>query len=151
MAAPAIVRGSYLDIAMGNGAAPEVFSIICGLNTRNFTQQVNTSDSFVADCADPEDVPIRRLVPTGKQWSLSGEGRYNRSQRSVIDAAVGIPKSFRFIMSEPTADNIADGWYHGTGMITNVQFGGSGAESGNFATFSLQIESDGEWVWVDAS
>jgi hypothetical protein len=151
MAAPAIVRGSYLDIAMGNGASPEVFSILCGLNARNFTQQVNTSDTFVADCADPEDVPIRRLVPTGKQWSLSGEGRYNRSQRAVIDAAVGVTKTFRFIMSEPDGDSISDGYYEGPGMITNIQFGGSGAESGNFATFSVQIESDGEWTWTAAS
>jgi hypothetical protein len=151
MAAPAIVRGSYLDIAQGNGASPEVFAILCGLNTRNFTAQVNTSDSFVADCADPEDVPIRRLIPTGRQWSIGGEGRYNRSQRAVLEAGLGVTKNYRFIMSEPSGDSISDGWYEGPAMITNLQFGGSGAESGNFATVSIQIESDGEWTWTAAS
>lgn len=151
MAAPSIVRGSYFDIAMGNGAGTEVFTLICGLTARNFTAQVNTSDSFVADCADPEDVPIRRLIPTGKQWSISGDGRYNRTQAEDIRGAIGITKNYRFIQSEPAADSVDDGHWEGPAMLTNVQFGGSSGESGAFASISLQIESDGEWVWVDAS
>jgi hypothetical protein len=151
MAAPAIVRGTYFDIAMGNGAGPEVFSIICGLRARTFTAQVNTTDSFVADCADPEDVPIRRLIATGKQWSIAGDGLANRSQADSIRAALGVTKNYRYVQSEPSGDNIDDGWWEGPGMMSNLQFTGSSGESGQFAGVSLQIESDGEWVWVDAS
>jgi hypothetical protein len=151
MAQPTIVRGTSVDILIGDGATPEVFSIVCGLTTRNFTEQVNTSDSFVADCADPEDVPIRRLIPTGRQWSLSGEGRYNRAQASVLRAAIGVTKNYRFVISEPSGDAVDAGYYEGPAMLTNRQIGGSAGESGNFASDSLQIESDGEWTWNDAA
>lgn len=151
MAQPDIVRGSYIDIMIGNGAGPEVFSIVCGLTTRTFTEQVNTSDTFVADCADPEDVPIRRLIPTGKQWSISGEGRYNRAQASVLRDAMGVTKNYRFIVSEPDSDAVDAGYYEGPAMLTNRQIGGSSGESGAFASSSLQIESDGEWTWHDAA
>jgi len=54
MAAPDIVKGSYIDILVGDGATPEVFSVLCGFSTNSFTEQVNTSDEFTYDCADPE-------------------------------------------------------------------------------------------------
>lgn len=151
MAAPSVVRGSYIDIAIGDGGGPEVFSIICGLTTRSFTGQVNTTDTFVPDCADPEDVPIRRLIMTGKQWSISGEGLYNRTQRSVLEAALGVPTNYRFIMSEPAADNVEDGYYGGLAVMTSLAFTGGSAENGTFATCAITIESDGEWTWTDAA
>ena len=147
MARPAIVKGTYVDILVGNGAAPEVFTAVCGLTTRSFTHQVNTSDQFVRDCADPEDVPHRRLTVTGEQWDLSGEGLYNRAQAATIRAAVGVTRSYRFVVSEPTGETVEDGFYEGPAMLTNLQLGGS---DGEFGSVSLQIASDGEWAWEAA-
>jgi hypothetical protein len=147
MARPAIVRGTYIDILIGNGASPEVFTAVCGLTARGFTHQVNTSDQFVRDCADPEDVPHRRLTVTGEQWDLSGEGLYNRAQAAVIRGAVGVTRTWRFVVGEPAEDAVEDGFYAGPAMLTNLQLGGT---DGEFGSVSLAIASDGEWTWTAA-
>jgi hypothetical protein len=147
MAAPDIVKGTYLDILVGDGASPENFTVVCGLTAKTFTEAVDTSDVFVRDCADPEDIPSRRLNITGQRWSLSGDGLYNRAQAGLIRGLIGISRNYRFVVSEPSADNIDDGWYEGPAVLVNRQIGGP---QGANATGSFQIESDGEWTWTDA-
>jgi hypothetical protein len=149
MAEPAIVKGTYVDIMVGDSATPEVFSILCGLTTRTFTETVNTNNNFVQDCADPEDVPQRRLAVTGIQRTLSGDGRYNRGQASLLRSLVGVRRNYRFVVSEPAGDGIDAGYYEGPAILTSRTIGGSAAESGNFASSSLTIESDGDWPWTD--
>lgn len=150
MAEPAIVRGQYLDILVGNGATPEVFTKICGLTTKTFTAQKNTGDVFIDDCDDPELIAVRRLNITGLQWDLSGDGLYNRTQGALIRSLVESTESvnMRFVISEPTGDNIDGGYFEGMGQVTNVQWGGPAG--GEFATISITIASDSRWVWVDA-
>lgn len=150
MAQPDIVKGTYVDILIGDGAGPEVFTPVCGLTTRQFTQQGNTNDVFVPDCADPEDVPTRRLVPTGKQWDLSGDGLLNLAQKTQVDAAFMVTKNYRFRIARPAGSIVGTGYYEGSAMLTNIQLGGS-TGNGEFASVSLAIASDGEWNWVDAA
>lgn len=146
MAQPDIIRGTYFVLAMGDGAEmTENFTALCGITTRTFTDQVNTSDTFTRDCADPENRPIRRLIATGQQWSLSGEGSLNRAQLEDILEAQGVTKNYRFYYTEPADDEVYRGYWEGPGMIVNRTITG-GDE--NFATMSLQIESDGEWTWT---
>lgn len=149
MAQPEIVRGTYIDISIGDGGGPETFTPICGITTRTFTEQVNTNDTFVPDCADPEDVPTRRLVPTGRQWDLSGEGLFNLAQHTVIREATGVTKNYRFVVSRPAGSIVGAGYYEGPAMITNRQMGGSSG-NGEFGSINLTIASDGEWTWTDA-
>lgn len=150
MATPDIVKGAYVDILMGDGATPEVFSPICGITTRNFTKQVNTNDVFVPDCADPEDIPHRRVNPTGLQWDLAGEGLLNLANWQELDAAVGVTGNFRFRVARPTGSTTGTGYYHGRAMITNMQIGGV-VGGGEFASVSLTIASDGEWGLTDTT
>jgi hypothetical protein len=149
MAQPDIVKGTYIDILIGDGANTEAFVPICGLTTRQFTQQVNTNDVFVPDCADPEDVPVRRLVPTGKQWDLSGDGLYNLAQEEAIREALGVTKNYRFRIARPTGSTTGAGYYEGPAMLTNTQIGGN-TGGGEFGSVSLTIASDGAWEWVPA-
>lgn len=146
MAQPDIIRGTYFVLAMGNGETPtETFTGLCGISTRTFTQQANTNDQFTRDCAEPENVPVRRLIVTGKQWSLSGEGSLNRSQLEDIQAAWGAIKNYRFYYTEPADDEVFRGYWEGAAILTNITITGGDEE---FATISLQIESDGEWIWT---
>lgn len=147
MALPEIVKGSYIDILIGDGATPEVFTPICGITTRNFTKQINTNDAFIPDCTDPEDVPTRRLVPTGKQWDLSGEGLLNLANWEDIDSASeGVTKNYRFVITRPAGSTVGTGFYQGPAMITNMQIGAQVGD-GAFATLGITIASDGEWIW----
>lgn len=144
MALPTIVKGGYVDILLGNGATPEVFTPICGLTTRSLTQQVNTNDTFVPDCADPEYVPVRRLVPTGRQWDIAGEGLLNLDNWQTLQGEVGTTANYRFVVTRPAGSTDGIGYYAGPAMITNMQVGGSTGD-GQFATVSLTIASDGLW------
>lgn len=149
MAQPDIVKGTYIDILIGDGDEPEVFTPICGLTARTFTHQVNTNDVFVPDCADPEDRPIRRLSVTGEQWDLAGEGLYNLAQESLIRLATGVTKNYRFRVGRPVGSIVGTGYYEGPAMLTNRQIGGN-TGGGEFGSLSATIASDGEWVWAPA-
>lgn len=148
MARPDIVRGTYINILMGDGEDPEVFTPICGLTTRTFTHQINTSDAFVRDCADPEDIPARELTPTGEQWDLAGNGWLNRADLEDVDAATGQIKSFRFEIGEPAADQVYGGYWFGQAMITQMQITGTDED---FAQIDLTIASHGEWAFQTVS
>jgi hypothetical protein len=146
MARPDIIRGTYFVLAMGDGGEPtETFTALCGIKTRSFVDQINTSDVFTRDCADPEDAPIRRLIRTGQQWSLSGEGDLNRENLDTIIAAQGVTKNYRFYYTEPADDEVFRGYWQGPAMLVNRTVTGSDEE---FATISLDIQSDGEWTWT---
>jgi len=146
MAQPDIIRGTYFSLMAGDGADPQVFTALCGITTRSFTSQTNTNDVFTRDCADPEDVPIRRIIPTGKQWDLSGEGVLNRANLATLQGLDdGQPHDFRFLFTEPADDEVFQGYYGGAGVITSLAIT---AEDEAFATVSLAIASDSQWTWT---
>lgn len=147
MSQPDIIRGTYFVLALGNGGTPtETFAALCGIDTRQFQYQANTSDQFTRDCDDPEDVPIRRLIVTGEQWSLSGSGSLNRANIATIEAAKGTTKNWRFYWTEPADDaGIYAGYYEGPAILTNVTIDGNDTA---YAQISLQIESDGQWTFT---
>lgn len=150
MAQPDIIRGTYFSLMLGDGATPtEVFAALCGITTRSFQSQTNTSDVFTRDCADPENVPVRRLITTGKQWSLTGSGQLNRANLADIQAADdGNPHNWRFLFTEPTDDEVFQGYYAGAGIMTNLEITGGDEE---FATISITIESDGQWSFTEVT
>lgn len=146
MALPDTIRGTYFVLGAGDGASPETFAALCGINTRNFTHAHATSDQYVRDCADPEDVPVRKLIVTGESWSLSGSGVLNRSNLATIqDLDDGQTHNFRFYFTEPSGDAVYQGYYQGPAVITNFQITG---DDGALATISLTLESDGAWTFT---
>ncbi len=148
MAQPDIIRGTYFSLMMGDGAGPEVFIALCGISTRNFTHQANTNDVFTRDCALPENVPVRRAIVTGEQWDLTGEGVLNRSDLERIEAAFGVKKNYRFLFTEPSDDEVFQGYYAGSAILSNMTITG---EDENFATMSLTFVSDGEWTFTEVA
>lgn len=147
MAAPSVLKGQYITLAV-ESATPGTYTTVCGITTKSFVQQVNQNDQFVRDCADPEDIPVRRVGITGKQADLSGEGLYNRAQRDLLEDALGVTKNWRLIFTEPSGEDVDAGHYQGPFVLTNLQLGGG---DGEFGTVSLQLASDGEWAWTPAA
>lgn len=146
MSQPDIIRGTYFILALGDGATPtETFDPLCGLTTRQLQYTANTSDQFIRNCADPEDIPFRRLIVTGEQWSLSGNGTLNRANIADIEAAKGQPRNFRFYWTEPANDEVFAGYYEGQAIITGITIDGN---DDAYAQLALQIESDGLWTFT---
>lgn len=145
MARPKILRGTYINILMGNGAAVEVFAPICGLTTRSFTHQVNTNDTFVRDCALPEDIPAREVIASGEQWDLNGSGLVDRSNLASLNTAMKLIKGFRFELLQPAGDAVFGGYWGGKAMLTQITVTGSDEE---FASIELTMASSGPWAFT---
>lgn len=145
MSLPKIVRGTYVNIAVEDDDAPGTFINICGLTSRTFTEQVQTRDRFTRDCNEPEDIPVRGIVATGKQWDLSGTGLYNRSQAALVSTLVGVVKNYRFIIGEPATDAVYESYHAGAAMMTQRQITGADDDD---VTAEMTFASDGEWTEV---
>lgn len=139
---PDIIPGQYFVLMRGNGATPtEVFTAVCGITTKNFTGQINTNDTFVPDCDNPEDVPIRRVTATGKQFDLGAEGTLNRSNLQDMWNALGTKGNWRLLFTEPEDDQVFQGYWEGRFLMNNFAVT---AETGPFANISLQFLSDSD-------
>jgi hypothetical protein len=141
MAQPDIVKGTYFVLAKGDGAVSETFTPLCGITTKTFRGQVNTNDQFTRDCADPENLPIRRITATGKQWSLTGNGVLNRENIQLIQESLGEIGNYRFLWTEPADDLVFQGFWEGAFMLTNFE---EGASDEAYGTIQISLESDGE-------
>ncbi len=145
MAVPATLRGTYINLLLGDGATPEVFTPVCGLTSRGLTRQANTNDFFIRDCADPEDKPKRKVIVGGEQWDLSGSGLLDRNRLADMNAAFGEYRNWRYEIAEPTTDEVYGGYYAGSGILTNLELG---ADDEGLVSVSLAIVSDGEWTFT---
>jgi hypothetical protein len=147
MARPKVLRGTYINILLGNGAGPEVFAPLCGATTKSLTEGVETADDYSRDCAIPDDVPTRNIIATGKRWDLSFSGVLNRTQLADLRAANGLLKNWRFEIGQPTGDVVAGagGYYAGQGMLTGFTITG---DDGANATVEGSIASNGPWTWT---
>lgn len=143
MSVPAIVRGTYVSILVEDPDAPGTYLALCGINTRTLTEQINTNDVFTRDCDDPEDIPFRRLIQTGRQWDLSGSGQYNRALGGLISSLMGVRANYRFLIGEPVDDAVYTSYFGGPAMLTQRQITGSDED---FVQTELTIGSDGEWT-----
>lgn len=149
---PQRLKGSYISVLVGDGGNPETFLKICGATSKSLTAQKNTSDDFLDNCGDPEALPPRSLSVTSKQWSIALNIIYNRTQVARIRALAtsSVSSNFRFDFSEKSSDQPIDaGYWLGLGQVVNFQVTGEG--NGIYATGTLTIESDGEWIWSDSA
>ena len=148
MAQPSILRGTYFSLMARTSTGPDTYTALCGISTRSFTAGVNTNDQFTRDCADPEDVPIRRAIVTGKQWDLTGEGTLNRANLETILGLQAITENYRFVFTEPDDDEVFQGHWTGPAILTNLTIN---AEDESFATISIALVSDGEWTFTEVT
>jgi hypothetical protein len=148
MAQPSILRGTYFSLMARTSTGPDVYTALCGISTRSFTAGVNTNDQFTRDCADPEDVPIRRAIVTGRQWDLTGSGSLNRDNLETIIGLQATTENYRFVFTEPADDEVFQGHWTGPAILTNLEIT---AEDEAFAQISINLVSDGEWVWAEVT
>jgi hypothetical protein len=146
MAQPDIIRGTYFVLGSGNGGSPETFTALCGITTKSFSHPRNTNPQFTRDCADPEDIPVQRLIITGESWKLTGSGVLNRANLPTIQALDdNQTHNWRYWFTEPADDLVFQGYYQGPAIMTNFEITSSDE---NFAQISISLDSDGAWAWT---
>lgn len=142
----------YVVVQMGNGATPEVFTVVCGIDSAGLTQTANTSDRFRRDCATPADVPLRGVRVTGIQWDLSGTGVVNMDEFDRLQGALGNQINYRILYGQ--YDGVASiprtgtiiGYYDGPGVMTafNQNLGDEG-------TAEIAIAGVNRPVWTEGA
>jgi TP901-1 family phage major tail protein len=78
-----------LVIKRGDGAGPEVFTFVCGMQTRTFTMSNASIDTTVPNCSDPS-LPIVATARPGRQTlEFSGDGLFDNAAvgKAVADDA----------------------------------------------------------------
>lgn len=138
----------FVVVKAGDGANPEVFTIICGIENATVNQTVNTNDRFRRDCAKPGQVPRRKVRVTGRQWDATGSGVINIDEFDTFNTALGIRKNYRleFGKRDGTDAGVIVGYYAGPGVMTaaNVNMGdGEG-------TAEITIAGEDDITWVTA-
>lgn len=143
------IKGNYADILFGDGADPEGFTQLCGMNTRGLNvTYANAFETEDYDCQDPEAAAQTIREIGAQDWSISGSGLYNRTQQAALRALLGATQNWRFQMDEPVADSIDEGYWGGPGNITSYEIT---ANKGEWAQISITITGNGLLTWSDAS
>lgn len=144
------LKGNYADILFGDGGDPvETFTQLCGISTRGL--EITYANAFEAtdyDCEDPEAVAQTLREVGAQDWSISGNGLYNRTQMAALRALLGTSQNWRFQLDEPAADSIDDGWWQGTGFISSFKVDGN---DGEYTQASLTITGTALMTWADAA
>jgi len=139
-------EADFVVVKIGDGQSPEVFTILCGIDTAGVNKTVNTQDRFRRDCAKPGAIPTRKVRVTGRQWDVTGSGVINMDAFEDFDDALGIRKNYRIEFGKRDGTDAGEivGYYAGPAVMTasNVQMGdGEGS-----AEITLAGEDDIVWT-----
>ncbi|MBB3972781.1 phage tail tube protein [Hansschlegelia beijingensis] len=148
MADDKIRRGTLLTIKVGDGASPEVFTKICGLQTKSFNQSANMSEHVPTNCANPDAVKAVRRIKQSKGAELTGSGYFLSENRATLQVLFDSPdaSNVRIAVEVPLADG--GGWYEGLFHLSTFSVTG-GDETMLEAEMTWQ--SDGDYAWTDAT
>jgi hypothetical protein len=137
-------------IKMGDGASPEVFTVICGLQDATVNTTAQTQDRYVRDCAKPGSIPKRKVKTTGLAQAITGSGLSNADTIADLQTAIGKHKNFTI---EAYADDGTDagtllGTFAGTYVMTANNLN---LQRENAASSEITLSSDGDWTWTPAA
>lgn len=129
--------GRLMLIKIGDGAATEVFTVLCGLNSKSMTINNSEIDVTTADCADPGG-PLWTEVLTGvKRLSVSGNGFFKdeaaEARLNSVAMASDATANFEIIVPEL-------GTFAGAFILSSVEYGG---EQEGALTYNLSLSSSG--------
>ncbi|OMG61405.1 hypothetical protein IL54_4836 [Sphingobium sp. ba1] len=139
----------FAQLKLGDGATPENFVIVCGLETTGINESAQTSDRYVRDCAAPATPPRRRLRVTGVTWDISGNGMANVDQFALLKAALGKHRNWEIVPLDTTDPDtpagVPMGTFSGQAVMTARNIG---TVADGFATLELALAGEGDLDWV---
>jgi len=149
MAEAVLLKDTYIGVLYGDGATPQVFTLLClGQSEKGLTiTYASAYETTLKDCADPEDVGHIVREVGAQDWSISISGQMNRSNQEDLRALLGTSLDWRFEQDEPSGETVDDGYWQGRGFITEWNIG---ASDGEHVTISISITGAGELTWADA-
>lgn len=137
-------EADFAVVKIGDGATPEVFTILCGMDQVTINRVANASDRFRRDCAAPGSVPYRRSRTTGKQMDITANGAINIPDIATYSDALGKSKNYRVELGKyddtPEGEiiHVINGPFNLTGANNSV--------GGDEGTADISLASDGIWT-----
>lgn len=125
-------KGRLLLIKIGNGASPEVFSNICGIQTRSFNLSASEVDTTIPDCENPENAVQRTAEPGIVNRTFTGSGKFVSGANSAT--MMGHVRNATVFNAQVVVPG--EGEYEGAWFVSEFEF--SGEMEGNMdfnATF----------------
>ena len=129
--------GRALLVKIGDGASPEVFSNLCGLNSKAMTINNSSIDVTTPDCSSPGGALWTETLNGLKNVTITGDGFFedSASELRMNTIAMAADNVGNFTVTVP-----AFGTYAGAFRIASLEFGG---ETEGGVTYSLSLESTG--------
>lgn len=136
--------GRALLVKIGDGGGTEVFTNLCGLNSKTLTINNSSIDVTTPDCSSPGGALWTETLSGLKNVSVSGDGFFEDSASELRMNTVAM-----------AADNICNfqivvpdfGTYAGAFRIASLEFGG---ETEGGVTYSVSLESTGAVTFTAA-
>ena len=136
--------GRALLVKIGDGADPEVFTNLCGLNSKSLTINNSSIDVTTPDCTAPEGALFTATLAGLKNVSLSGDGFFEDSVAEARMNTVAMAADNNVNMQVVVPDF---GTYAGAFRIASLEFGG---ETEGGVTYSISLESNGAVTFTAA-
>ncbi|TPJ86958.1 MULTISPECIES: phage tail tube protein [unclassified Mesorhizobium] len=140
---PGQQTGRLLLLQIGNGASPELFNNLCGVQTRSFNMSANDVDTTIPDCENPGDTPQKTGVPGIKNRTFTGSGKFvagadqTAFMQHVIDATV-----FNAKVIVPGLGTFTGSWYVTDFTLNGEQEGTMGFDATFMAAGPLEFEAE---------
>jgi len=138
-------KGRSLLIKIGDGATPtEVFTVLCGLNSKTLTINNSEIDVTTADCASPGGALWTEVLSGTKRVSVSGNGFFKdeAAELALNTLAMAADSLANFQIIVPSF-----GTFEGSFFLSSVEYGG---EKDGGVTYSLALASSGAVTFTAA-
>jgi predicted secreted protein len=135
--------GRELLIKRGDGAGPEVFTALCGLDARSFTVNNNLVDVSVPDCITPGGKVWQSMAYGIQSLAFTGSGIFSNDAQNVslfADVFNQTARNYQVIVP-------GIGTFQGAFHVENIGF--SGAKEGN-EEYELSFRSTGVVTFTPA-
>ncbi len=128
--------GREMVVKIGDGADPEVFSNLCGLNAKTISINTSSIDATTPDCTTPGGILWRETLAGVKSVDVSGDGIFEDSAAELRLNTIALSADNAVSLEIVVPDF---GTYAGTFRAT-YEISGSTEES---VTFTGSFESTG--------
>lgn len=136
--------GRALLVKISDGASPEVFANLCGLNSKTLTINNSMIDVTTPDCTTPEGALWTESLGGLKSVSVSGDGFFEDSttetRMNTVAMLADAKTNFQIVVP-------SFGTYAGAFYIESLEFGG---ETEGGVTYSLTLSSTGAVTFTAA-
>jgi hypothetical protein len=141
------VEFDFAQIKIGDGADPEVFTVICDLTQVSINETADTQTRRKRDCAKPNKPAARYSRVLGTAWDVTGSGLIDKDQIATLRAALGKHVNYQIpvFRDDSTDGGELLGTYAGQAVMTarNISTDREGDSTGE-----ITLEGEGELAWT---